>query len=136
MPPLPFLDTNVVLRHLLGDHPDHSPRATALIERIEQGQLRARIADTVVFETVFFLEHSLKQSKGRVRDALIGLLDIPGIVLPGKRRMRCVLALYAEQNIPFVDAYHCELMVDLGLDEMISFDHHHDRVPGLRRVEP
>jgi len=125
-----------VLRHLLGDHPDHSPRATALIERIEQGQLRARIADTVVFETVFVLEHALKQSKGRVRDAMISLLDIPGVVLPGKGHMRRVLALYVEKNIPFVDAYHCALMVDLGLDEMISFDHHYDRIPGLRRVEP
>lgn len=125
-----------MLRHLLGDHPDHSPRATALIERIEEGQLQVRIADTVVFETVFVLEHSLKQSKAHVRDALIGLLDIPGIVLPGKRRMRRVLSLYVEKNIPFVDAYHCELMVGLGLNEMISFDHHYDRIPGLRRVEP
>ncbi|CAA9524787.1 MAG: hypothetical protein AVDCRST_MAG73-414 [uncultured Thermomicrobiales bacterium] len=30
-PPTAFLDTNLVLRHILRDHPGHSPRATALI---------------------------------------------------------------------------------------------------------
>jgi predicted nucleic acid-binding protein len=29
---LPFLDTNILLRHLSQDHPDHSPRATALLK--------------------------------------------------------------------------------------------------------
>jgi predicted nucleic acid-binding protein len=32
---LPFLDTNVLLRHFLDDHADHSPRATAYLQRID-----------------------------------------------------------------------------------------------------
>ena len=53
---LMFLDTNILLRHLLQDHPEQSPRATAYLARIEEGELRARIADAVIFETVFALQ--------------------------------------------------------------------------------
>ena len=132
----PFLDTNIVLRHLLGDHPTHSPRATAFIARIERGDIRVRIAETVVFECVFVLERTAKRSKVDIRDALHAMLDLPGIELPGKDRLRRALDRYVALNIPFVDAYHSVLMDDLGLTEIVSFDHHYDRVPGLRRLEP
>ena len=33
MADLPFLDTNILLRHVVQDHPDFSPKATALLRR-------------------------------------------------------------------------------------------------------
>ena len=133
---LPFLDTNVLMRHLVRDDPDHSPRATAYLERIERGELRVRIADTVVFETAFLLERRYKQPKSAVRDALLPLLELPGIVLPSKRRLRRVFAYYVDYNISFADAYHAVLAESLGLDGVISFDRGYDRIPGLKREEP
>ncbi len=53
--PPPFLDTNVLLRHLTNDHADHSARATAFLTAVEVGQIRVRTADSVIFETVFTL---------------------------------------------------------------------------------
>ena len=67
---------------------------------------------------------------------MLELFGLPGIVLPGKRRLRRVFALYVERNVPFIDAYHAVLMADLGLTQVVSFDRHYDRIPGLRRVEP
>lgn len=46
----PFLDTNILLRHLTHDHPEHSPRATALLRRNGAGEVTVEIADIVVFE--------------------------------------------------------------------------------------
>jgi len=134
--PLPFLDTNVLLRHLLYDHPEHSPRATAYVERVEQGQIRVRTADTVVFETVFTLERRYGQPKAAIRDNLLPLLELPGIILPGKRRLRPAFDLYVDLNLPFADAYHVALMQQLRLDHIVSFDKDFDRVPGVTRVEP
>ena len=133
---LPFLDTNVVLRHLLGDDPDHSPRATAYLGRVERGEVRVRTADTVVFETVFVLERTFRQPKVRIRDGVLAVLDLPGVVLPGKRRVHRAFELYVGVNIPFADAFHAALMESLGLTEVVSFDRDFDRVSGLRRVEP
>ncbi|MDP2663454.1 MAG: PIN domain-containing protein [Dehalococcoidia bacterium] len=133
---LAFLDTNVILRHLLGDHPDHSPRATAFLQRIEQGETQVRTADTVVFEVVFTLERQYRRPKVEIRDVLLPLIDLPGIVLPGKRRLHQTFDLYVDLNIPFADAYHAVLMEHFNLDQIISFDRELDRVVGIQRVEP
>jgi predicted nucleic acid-binding protein len=133
---LPFLDTNILLRHLLQDHPEQSPRATAYLARIELGEIKVRTADTVVFETVFTLQRQYGHPKAAVRDNLLPLLELPGIVLPGKRGLRKVFDLYVERNLSFIDAYHVVLMQQLGLDHIVSFDRQFDRVPGVTRIEP
>jgi predicted nucleic acid-binding protein len=131
-----FLDTNIFLRHLRQDHPDHSPRATAFLTRIEQGEVKVRTSDTVIFETVFTLERSYHQEKAAIRDTVLPLLELPGVVLPGKRRYRKVFSLYLEKNISFADAYHAVLMEHLHLTEIVSFDTDFDRIEGLTRIEP
>jgi predicted nucleic acid-binding protein len=133
---IPFLETNIFLRHLRGDHPNFSPRATALLQRIEQGTLKVRTADTVIFETVFTLERVYKQSKEAIRDAFLPLIELPGIVLPGKRRVRRVFAYYTEKNISFADAYHAVLTESLGLKQIVSFDRDFNRIASITRVEP
>ena len=132
---LPFLDTNVLLRHLLADHPEQSPRATAFLARVERGELRVRTADTVIFEVVFVLQRHYRVQKTAIRDQLGALLDLPGIVLPGKRRLRRVFDLYVDLNLPFADAYHAVLMASWKLSEIATFDREFDRVPGMRRLE-
>ncbi|MDP9372772.1 MAG: PIN domain-containing protein [Chloroflexota bacterium] len=133
---LPFLDTNILLRHLLQDHPQHSPRATAYLARIERGELQVRTADTVIFETVFTLQRSYRHPKAAIGAALMPLIDLPGIILPGKRRFHRVFDLYVNLNLPFADAYHVVAMERSGLREIVTFDQELDRVPGIKRVEP
>lgn len=136
MPPLAFLDTNVILRHLLGDHKEHSARATAFIERVERGEVRAYTSDAVVSEVVFTLERTYDQPKRLIRKGLQEFLSLPGIVLPGKQRIQRVLDLYVNRNLPYLDAHHVVLMEQLGLTEIISFDRHFGRILGIRRTEP
>src|SRR5919206_1580287 len=136
MSSLPFLETNIFLRHLRADHADFSPRATALLARIEQGSLKVRTADTVIFETVFTLERFYKQSREAIRDAFLPLIELPGIVLPGKRRFRKVFIYYIDKHISFADAYHAVSMESLRLRQIVSFDRDFNRIPTLIRVEP
>jgi predicted nucleic acid-binding protein len=130
----PFLDTNVLLRHLLSDHAEQSPKATVWLARVEKGEIKVRTSELVVFEAVFTLQRHYHQPKPLIRDALLPLLELPGVILPGKRRFREVFDLYTRQNLPFADAYHAVLMKHLKLDEIATFDEHFDRIPGLRRV--
>ena len=131
-----FLDTNVLLRHLTQDEPHQSPRATALLARIERDELSVRIADTIVFETVFTLERVYRASKSAIREQLGALLSLPGIELPAKSRLARVFDTYAGLNISFADAYHAVLAESLGLSEIYSWDRDFDRVAWLRRLEP
>ncbi len=132
----PFLDTNVLLRHFLQDHADHSPRATVYLSRIERGEIRVRLLPTVVFETVFTLQRLYRVSREDIRDAVLPLIELSGIVLPGKRSLHRAFALYAGLNVSFADAYHAAEMERLSIDETVSFDRGFDRIPGVRRVEP
>jgi predicted nucleic acid-binding protein len=131
-----FLDTNVLIRHFLGDHPVQSPRATAFVRGIERGDVEIHTADTVVFEVVFILERHYHRLKAEIRDALMGLIDLPNVLLSGKRHLHEVFDLYVNLNIPFADAYHVVQMRRLGLTEIVSFDRDYDRVPGITRIEP
>ena len=133
---LPFLDTNILLRHLLQDVPEQSVRASAYIRQIELGTQRVRLADTVIFEAVFTLQRTYCVPKADIAAALLPLIELPGMVLPGKRRVRTAFALYVDLNIAFGDAYHAALMQSLGLTEIITFDRELDHVPGITRLEP
>ena len=133
---LQFLDTNVLLRHLTADHAQYSPRATAYLETVERGEQQVRLADTVVFEAVFTLQRSYQVPKAEIRHALLPLLELPGVVLPGKRQWRRVFELYVDLNLSFGDAYHATMMERLGISEVVSFDREFDRIPTLTRVEP
>jgi uncharacterized protein len=132
---LPFLDTNVFLRHLRQDHPVLSPKATAIFQRIEDGTLRVHTSDIVIFETVFALQRSYKQSRDLISDAVLPLLEMKGILLPRKRVYRRVFSLYRRGPLGFADCYHAVLMERLKTREILSFDTDFDRVPGIVRLE-
>lgn len=133
---LPFLDTNVILRHLLGDDPVQSPRATAFLMGVERGELRVQTSDTVVFEAVFTLERRYHLPKQQIGEALLALLQLPGIVLAGKRQYEEVFELYTGLGLPFADAYHAVLARKSENAQVVSFDRHFDRIPGVTRIEP
>lgn len=134
---LPLLDTNPLLRHLLDDHPDHSPRCHALFARIERGEERVRTTDTAVFEAAFTLEKFYKVPRAGIRDALLDVLELPGIVLPGKRHYRRIFSLWVTQpGLSFADCYHAITVDRLSAPYIITFDRAFDRIPGLTRREP
>lgn len=130
MAALPFLDTNVFLRHLVQDHPDHSPRATLYFDRIEHGGLRVETTATVVFETVFTLQSFYKHPRPLIRDSVLPLLGLPGIQLAGKRRFRSAFELYTSTNLSFADCLHVAIAEARKAPQFVSFDR------GLDRVEP
>ena len=131
-----FIDANVFVRHLTGDHSAHSPKATAFLARVERGEVRARTADTVIFETVFTLERHYRETKHVIRDALVPLIELPGILLPGKQRLHRAFELYADRNMSFGDACHVAVMEQYGITQIASFDKDVDRMPGITRVDP
>lgn len=132
----PFLDTNILLRHLLQDHPDHSPRSTALLDRVRRGELTVHTSDIVVFETVFALQRAHRVPRVEIAATLLPLLELPGILLPGKRQYRQAFELYLTGPLGFADCYHVVTMRRTGIDQILSFDRGFDRISGITRVEP
>jgi len=137
MQPDAFLDTNILLRHVLQDNPDQSSRCSRLIETIERNERAVRIADTVVFETVFTLEKTYRAERADIGDALLPILGLPEVVLPGKRVYLEVFALWiANAGLSFADCYHLCLTKQLGLPTILSFDRKMNRLASVSRDEP
>jgi predicted nucleic acid-binding protein len=132
----PLLDTNVLLRHLLQDHADHSPRATRFFERVEAGEMQVRLSDLVVFETIFTMQRLARVPRDLIRDRLQVVLSAPGMVFPGRERWLQVLDLYADSGLSIADAYHAVMMQRLRIGEIASFDRDFDGIAGIVRIEP
>jgi uncharacterized protein len=134
----PLLDTNVLLRHLLQDDPHQSPASTALIRRIESGDLVVEITDLIVMETIFNLQRRHKAPIAQIGEVVGAVVGLPGITLPNKRRWVEALDLAGRLNISIVDAFHCVTMNHRGQKEVISWDRDFDRARqfGITRTEP
>lgn len=133
-----FLDTNIFLRHLLQDHTEHSPKATAYLLRIQEGETQVFTSDLVIFEVVYTLQRTYKKSKNAIKEAVLPLIDLPAIYLPGKRSYRQIFELYANLNISFADAYHIVFMEKKKITNVASFDRDFDKakkVSKIRRVK-
>jgi predicted nucleic acid-binding protein len=131
----PVLDANVVLRHLLDDHAEQSPRARTTLAALASGEQRAILPEPVIFEAVFTLERRQGRSRQLVRDQMRELIELPGMTVPNKRLLLDALDIHAQLSISLVDAYIAALA--LASDgQVISFDRDFDRIPGVTRVEP
>jgi uncharacterized protein len=133
-----FLDTNILLRHLLNDDPIQSTAALALIQAIEQGRVTVWTSDLVIAEVVFVLANPRTFHLGReaIRDLLLPLINLPGLKLPRKRLYRRIFDLYTTLPIDYIDCYHAALIERRRPGELYSYDTDFDRIAGITRVEP
>ncbi|MDD3927158.1 MAG: PIN domain-containing protein [bacterium] len=98
-----LLDTNVILRYLLNDDPDHSPRAAALISSAQNDAASLQILSHIVCEVVYILE-GMDYPKTDIFEALRDLGRIPGIKYTEERKILDALIEYKDKNIDFSDA--------------------------------
>ncbi len=133
-----FLDTNIILRHLLNDDPEESPACFALIEAIEQGTVLAWTSHLVIAEVVFVLssKRTYNLSRPEVRDRLLPLINLPNLKIAQKRLFGRIFELYTSLPIDYIDCYHAALLEGRPEPELYSYDGHFDQVKDVRRFEP
>jgi predicted nucleic acid-binding protein len=98
------VDTNVILRFLLNDHPQYAAQAKSILRSIMSGQSRAFVPEAVWAECVFLLSKTYRVPRGEVAAKLAGLLSYRGMEGASIAVIRKALSLYAEHNIAFADA--------------------------------
>lgn len=106
MPPRPkahLIDTNVILRYLIGDVPAHAAGAAALMRRLEAGTERAEIGETVVAEAVWTLESFYKVPRAEIAEKLAAILSFRGVGAPKKGLLISALARFGSTSADFVD---------------------------------
>jgi len=115
-----LIDTNVILRYLLGDHPEFSPKAEAFMEDISEGRKKAEILDVVTAECIYVLEKYYQVSKHEIVEKLSAILNFSGIVNFSRAETLTALLKYRDSNVDIVD---CILAAKSSRSKVVvSFD--------------
>ena len=137
--PLPFLDTNLMIRYLTRDDPSQAQRAKQMIDQVAAGTLQATTSETIIGEIVFVLSSKALYNLPRVeiRRHVTNILSMKGLRLPYKRMYFRALEVYATNpKLDFADALSVAHMERRKLSTILSFDEDFDSVPGITRQEP
>ena len=100
-----ILDTNVVLRFVLADHPTHSPKAKKLFELAESGSIRLYLSQVGLAELVWTLTSFFEFSRGQVGTTLRRLVLHDGIDMDEQETALIALELFACVNADYPDCY-------------------------------
>ena len=115
-----LIDTNVVLRYLLGDHAEFSPRAEAFMADVSEGTKHVEILDVVLVECVYVMERYYEIPKSEIVEKLSAMLNFSGIVNPDRAELLEALLKYENSSIDIVD---CILAARSSSEKVvISFD--------------
>ena len=135
---LPFVDTDVMVRLLIGDDPTRQAAAADLFEEVAGGRLVVMAPPTVIADAVYVLASPRLYAvpRARVGALLTPLVRLPGFRLADRRAVLRALGLYATTKLGFGDALVVASMEQAGSTTVYSFDRHFDAVPGIARREP
>ncbi|MHB8644958.1 MAG: PIN domain-containing protein [Thermomicrobiales bacterium] len=133
-----FLDTNVILRYLTQDHPDHGPRAYAFLQRVERGEIAATLSEAVIAEVIYVLSSKAlyNVSRAEIQTRLVTVLNLKGMRLHAKGTCLRALDLYATTNLDFVDALLVAQVERVKNATLVSFDRGYSNITTVQRAEP
>lgn len=115
------IDANIILRHLLADHAELSPRADLLLESVRIGDQPGFLLDAVLAECVYVLEGKPNIDRFSIASQLLLIYGYKGLIGENIDRSKRSLELYAASNLSFVDALIVCTAVDRGI-QVMTFD--------------
>ncbi len=116
-----LLDTNIIIRFLVGDHQEHLEKSIKIFKEIESAKLQVEILEGVLMETFFVLTKFYKLPKVEVINDLKIILALNGVVNSSKIILHETLNIIENRNIDFVDALICAKSKFQGFG-ILSFD--------------
>jgi len=116
-----LIDTNVIIRFLVGDHAEHLVKSKTIFQQIQDNTLQVEILSEVLMEVLFVVTKRYKVPKDVVIEKLKSILLLEGVVNHDKMILIHTLDMVEDKNIDFVDALICtkSKMQNYG---KISFD--------------
>ena len=102
-----LLDTNIIIRFLVGDNEEHLTKSTEYFEQIELGSMEVEILSDVLMEAFFVLTKFYKLPKVEVISDLKTILSFEGVVNKDKVILFEALSIIENKNIDFVVALIC-----------------------------
>ncbi len=112
------VDTNVLLRHLLNDDPEQSPKARALIQAAHSGRYSLDVTAVTVAEIFYALRVKSSLDRPQIAQVVLTLLSDEAFGLDDKERIFEALERVKARNVDFADAY---IVASCVLDNRAAF---------------
>jgi predicted nucleic-acid-binding protein len=116
-----LLDTNMLLRFLLADHAELSPKAARLFQQAGDRKCLLILSDLGIAEAVWVLTSYYKIGRKDVAESLAKLVVRAGVHCPALDPVLDALARFKATNCDFFDCYLAAQAVASGVG-VASFD--------------
>jgi len=128
------LDTNVLVRLLLGDDRAQHGRARRQVEAAIQGGQRLLISLPVLMETVWVLRSRYQLGKPVLQTLLSGLLESMELAIEDEEAVEEALYFWQTSSAEFTDCLLAAHHRRLGCEATLTFDAKAGRVSGFLRI--
>lgn len=125
------VDTNVLVRFLVGDDKAQFEKARKLIKREVSAGHRVFVSQLVLLETEWVLRSIYSLPKGQVIEAISGLLDATDVQFEDEPAIEEALFTWKEANAEFADCLIGARNLRLGCRATVTFDLKASKLPGF-----
>ncbi len=113
-----FVDTNVLIRHLVGEPPVQAAAATEFLHT----ETELFVVDLVSAETVYVLESFFEAPRSQVAAAIRSLVGMASVTVVDAAIIRRTVEVYETDRLDFAEAYLVACAESTGVDTVVSFD--------------
>jgi len=117
-----FVDANIFLRFFTVDEQDQHQRATSLILKGREGEIRLICGPPVLFELAWTLRSAYKIPREKVQEVLSAVFAMPGLVMTDAHLVETALTLAANAGVEFPDAYIAAGALAADCDGVATFN--------------
>ena len=129
------LDANVLVRFLAQDSPTMSRASKKLFQNAETRDAELHLDPTTIAEVVFVLTKVYNHTRVEVADALLDLIENPGVKVVPLGVVRDALKRFKAISVDYPDAWIAAIAAEHKLP-VASFDHDLDKFKDITRYEP
>lgn len=115
-----ILDTNIILRYIVGDDKAQKIKARKVFLEAEKGKIKLQIKTVVIAEVCYVLESFYKKSKDEIADKMEVLLSAKWLKVEDRQPLLSMWLWYRD-NLHFVDSYLLAC-AKLGKSKILTFD--------------
>lgn len=115
-----FIDTNVIIRFLVGDNTAQQKEAINWLQEAESGKRKIVVTPIIVAEVTFVLESFYKKNREEIADSLVVLLSQKWLDVQERSVLLSLWKFYSK-GLHFVDSYLIST-VQQNKGKILSFD--------------
>ena len=130
-----FVDTNIFTRFFLHDDSVLSPKAEKIITDCEDGKYTLVLAPVLFLEITWLLHSFYRQKKDFLILILKKMLHFSNFEVLEKELVVNMVSLYENSHADLIDCYFAAHMQSKRIEQIFSFDHHLDKLSGIKRLE-